>query len=78
MDESKNEAGWLIRDTSNKIRGPFKQAEIVQLIKRGQLKGKTELSRANSYWFAIEEKNELGRFLPEFGGGKPPPEQPTQ
>ncbi len=72
------EWGWLIRDTGNRIRGPFKQAEIVQLIKKGQLKGKTEVSRANSYWFAIEEKTELARFLPEFNGGKPPPEQPTQ
>lgn len=72
------ELGWLIRDTGNRIRGPYKQAEIVQLIKKGQLRGKTEISRANSYWFAIEEKTELGRFLPEFNGGKPPPEQPTQ
>jgi len=77
MDENQ-ELGWLIRDNSNRIRGPFKQNEIVQLIKKGQLKGKTEISRANSYWFAIEEKAELGRFLPEFNGGKPPPEQPTQ
>jgi tetratricopeptide (TPR) repeat protein len=77
MDESQD-LGWLIRDNSNRIRGPFKQAEIVQLIKKGQLKGKTEISRANSYWFAIEEKAELGRFLPDFNGGKPPPEAPTQ
>src|SRR3990167_924379 len=76
MDE--RELGWLIRDNTNRIRGPFKQIEIVQLIKKGQLKGKTEISRANSYWFAVEEKVELGRFLPEFNGGKPPPEQPTQ
>lgn len=76
MDDQ--ELGWLIRDTSNRIRGPLKQSEIVALIKRGQLKGKTELSRANSYWFAVEEKTELARFLPEFGGGKPAPEQPTQ
>jgi tetratricopeptide (TPR) repeat protein len=76
MDDQ--DLGWLIRDTSNRIRGPFKQAEVVSLIKRGQLKGKTELSRANSYWFAIEEKVELGRFLPEFNGGRPAPEAPTQ
>lgn len=77
MDELQD-LGWLIRDNSNRIRGPFKQSEIVQLIKKGQLKGKTEISRANSYWFAIEEKAELGRFFPEFNGGKPPPEAPTQ
>ncbi len=77
MDESQD-LGWLIRDNSNRVRGPFKHAEIVQLIKKGQLKGKTEISRANSYWFAIEEKTELGRFFPEFNGGKPPPEAPTQ
>jgi tetratricopeptide (TPR) repeat protein len=77
MDEDQ-ELGWLVRDTSNRIRGPFKTPEIVQMIKKGQLKGKTEVARANSYWFAIEEKVELGRFIPEFNGGKPPPEQPTQ
>ena len=77
MDEQQD-LGWLIRDNSNRIRGPFKQSEIVQLIKKGQLKGKTEISRANSYWFAIEEKAELARFFPEFNGGKPPPEAPTQ
>lgn len=77
MDEQQ-ELGWLIRDNSNRIRGPFKQTEIIQLIKKGQLKGKTEISRANSYWFAIEEKVELARFFPEFNGGRPPPEQPTQ
>jgi tetratricopeptide (TPR) repeat protein len=78
MDETNDQLGWLIRDTSNRIRGPFKQSEIVQLIKKGQLKSKTEIARANSYWFAIEEKTELARFLPEFNGGRPPPEQPTQ
>jgi tetratricopeptide (TPR) repeat protein len=76
MDEQ--ELGWLVRDTGNRIRGPFKQAEIVQMIKKGQLRGKAEIARANSYWFAIEEKPELARFFPEFNGGKPPPEQPTQ
>lgn len=77
MDEAQD-LGWLIRDNGNRIRGPFKQSEIVQLIKKGQLKGKTEIARANTYWFAVEEKAELARFFPEFNGGKPPAEQPTQ
>lgn len=79
MSEVRDSAdGWLIRDNGNRIRGPFKQSEIVNLIKKGQLKGKTEISRANSYWFAIEEKAELGKFFPEFNGGRPAAEQPTQ
>lgn len=64
---------WMIRDSSNKIRGPFKQSEVVQLIKKGQLKGKSEISRANAYWFSLDEKAELARFLPELGIAAPEP-----
>lgn len=71
------ELGWLIRDNSNVIRGPFKYGEVLQLIKKGQLKGKTEVSRANSYWFAMEEKAELGRFFPELGIKAPEQTQMT-
>ena len=77
MNENQ-ESSWLIRDTSNHIRGPFRQAEIVAMVKKGQLKGKMEISRANSYWFSIEEKVELARFFPEFNHGQPVPEAPTQ
>lgn len=67
---------WLVRDGSNVIRGPFKHAEILQLIKKGQLKGKSEISRANAYWFSLDEKAEVARFFPELGIKAP--EQPTQ
>lgn len=70
---------WLIRDLSNVIRGPFKHQEVLNLIKKKQLKNKTEISRANSYWFAVEEKTELARFFPELGLAAPPAEEaPTQ
>jgi hypothetical protein len=75
-NETKNELGWLIRDTSNAIRGPFPHGEVLQLIKKNQLKAKTEISRANSYWFAVEEKAELAKFFPELG--LKAPEQNTQ
>ncbi len=58
---------WLIRDNTNVIRGPFAHNEVLQLIKKGQLKGKVEISQANSYWFAIEEQEELAKFFPELG-----------
>lgn len=74
--ETNEELGWLIRDSSNTVRGPFSRAEISQLIKKGQLKGKTEISRANSYWFAIDEKPEVARFFPELGIA--PPQEETQ
>jgi predicted Zn-dependent protease len=77
MDET-NEPIWLIRDSSNRIRGPFRQAEVLQMIRKGSLKGKTEISRSNSYWFAIEEKNELARFFQEFNEGGQQSEAPTQ
>jgi len=50
---------------------------VLQLIKKGQLKGKTEVSRANSYWFAMEEKAELARFFPELGINVPEQTQMT-
>jgi tetratricopeptide (TPR) repeat protein len=74
MNES--ELGWLIRDNLNTIRGPFNHSEVLQLLKKGQLKSKTEISRANSYWFAVEEKAEVARFFPELGIKVD--EQPTQ
>lgn len=75
-----NDLGWMLRDHTNVVRGPFTHAEVLNLIKKGQLKGKSEVARANSYWFSIEEKNEVARFFPELGGGKPAEEteQPTQ
>lgn len=80
MTQQLNELGWMLRDHTNVVRGPFTHAEVLNLIKKGQLKGKSEVARANSYWFAIEEKNEVARFFPELGGGKPveEAEQPTQ
>jgi tetratricopeptide (TPR) repeat protein len=58
---------WLIRDNTNVIRGPFSHHEVLQLIKKGQLKAKTEVATANSYWFALEEKVEVAKFFPELG-----------
>ncbi|RZA09775.1 MAG: tetratricopeptide repeat protein [Proteobacteria bacterium] len=78
MSELNNEhLGWLIRDQSNRIRGPFPRQEVLQLLKKNQLKIKTEISRSNSYWFSLEEKVEIARFFPELGGPSPAPE-PTQ
>ncbi|MGZ3695698.1 MAG: tetratricopeptide repeat protein [Bdellovibrionota bacterium] len=75
--DNKDQDSWLIRDLSNVIRGPYKHQEVLNLIKRKQLKNKTEISRANSYWFAVEEKAELARFFPELGL-EAPPEQEKQ
>lgn len=75
MSDFNDQLGWLIRDTSNVIRGPFPRNEILQLIKKGQLKAKTEISRANSYWFSMEEKVEISRFFPELGGPRPPDDE---
>ncbi len=54
---------WLIRDPNNTLRGPYTHAEISQFINKKALRPKTEISQANSYWFAIEEKTELDRFF---------------
>lgn len=64
MNEEKNRS-WLIRDNTNVIRGPYRQAEVANLIKKGQLKGKTEVACANSYWFTLDEKAEVAKFFPE-------------
>lgn len=68
-----NDLQWMVRDSSNVIRGPYAHGEVLQLIKKGQIRGKTEISRANSYWFALEEKAELARFFPELGIKAPEP-----
>ncbi|MCO5143967.1 MAG: hypothetical protein M9962_12830, partial [Oligoflexia bacterium] len=77
MTEENKDLGWLIRDTTNVIRGPFSYHEVLQLLKKKQLKNKTEISRANSYWFALEEKPELFKFFPELNDGSVA-ESPTQ
>jgi tetratricopeptide (TPR) repeat protein len=78
MDQNKDTLGWLIRDTTNVIRGPFRHQEVLQLIKKGQLKGKTEIARANAYWFSLDEKAELGKFFPELGIATPSQDVQTQ
>lgn len=75
MNEEKNRA-WLIRDNTNVIRGPYSQIEVANLIKKGQLKGKTEVACANSYWFTLDEKAEVAKFFPELN--LKVPEQATQ
>jgi tetratricopeptide (TPR) repeat protein len=75
MNEEKSRS-WLIRDNTNVIRGPYSQTEVANLIKKGQLKGKTEVACANSYWFALDEKAEVAKFFPELN--LKVAEQPTQ
>ena len=77
MSETNTELNWLIRDPNNKVRGPFPRSEILSQLKKGVLKSKVELSCANTYWFALEEKPELYRFFPELGTGRAD-ESPTQ
>ena len=77
MDDKKIEPNWLIRDISNNVRGPYTNTEILNLIKKGIIRGKSEICKSNSYWFTLEEKNEVGRFFPELFGGSAS-EVPTQ
>lgn len=65
MAEMSKEPEWLIRDNTNVVRGPYSAREVLQLLKKGQLKGKTELCKANSYWFYVDERVELERFFPD-------------
>ncbi|NUM88309.1 MAG: hypothetical protein HUU37_03810 [Bdellovibrionales bacterium] len=65
MVELSHEPEWLIRDNTNVIRGPYFAREVLQLLKKGQLKGKNELCKANSYWFYVEERSELEKFFPD-------------
>lgn len=61
---------WLVRETDNRIHGPYSRKEILKQLKEKKIKGKTEISQANSYWFGAFEKEELEKFFPEFGGTK--------
>lgn len=79
MNSKPEQPSWLIRDNRNVIRGPVTNAEILQLLKKGNLKGKTEICCANNYWFGVDEKTELAKFFPELSGGKvAQPENATQ
>jgi tetratricopeptide (TPR) repeat protein len=59
---------WMIRTQSNEVLGPFRRSDVLAKLKAGELKGKTELCCANSYWFFVDERTEVERFFPESTG----------
>jgi tetratricopeptide (TPR) repeat protein len=62
---------WLIRDLTNSISGPIAREDILQQLKSLKIRGKMEISAANTYWFAVDEKQELFKFFPELGDSGP-------
>lgn len=56
---------WLVRDARNLVWGPVSRKELIELLRQDKLKPKTEISQSQSYWFYIEEKREVLKFLPE-------------
>lgn len=70
MNAQSESLDWLVRDNHNFIHGPYSHEKILQMLKKGQLRTKTEIAKANSYWFSIDEKAEVLRFFPELGDGK--------
>jgi hypothetical protein len=54
---------WLVRTAQNLIAGPYTQAQIIQLIRDGQLSLQDEICPANGYWIFLHERDEVKRAL---------------
>ncbi len=68
-NQNLEQENWLIRSKDNIVSGPFGKKQILQMIKAGELKGKTELAPANSFWFYCDEKQLLEQYFPELAPG---------
>lgn len=54
---------WLIRTQSNHIMGPLRKDRIIELFRKGSIRGDDEICSGNGYWFHIKEKPLLERYL---------------
>lgn len=54
---------WLIRTKENLIAGPYTTEQVRKLVREGQLSNLDELCQANQYWFQLQERDELKKFL---------------
>ncbi len=67
-------AKWLVRTSNLKLMGPFSYGELCQLIHDRQVGLNDEVCPSNSYWFYLNERHEVKRWLgveiPRARGGR--------
>lgn len=54
---------WLIRTSKKQILGPVSREKVIELIEKGALVDKDEITRGNGYWFQLREKDLLDKYL---------------
>ena len=54
---------WLIRTSKKQILGPVSRDKVIELIEKGALVDKDEITRGNGYWFQLREKDLLDKYL---------------
>lgn len=54
---------WLLRTAKNRISGPFTADRIRQMIAKGEIGLEDEICQANHYWFFLQERAEVRKFL---------------
>lgn len=50
---------WLVRTARGMISRPMSQDELIGLLRQGQLTPQDEICKANSYWIALHETQEV-------------------
>ncbi len=57
------ESQWLIRNISGQIIGPVTKTELKRFIDHGKFQLDSEICPENSYWFTIDDLDELQKFF---------------
>ena len=56
---------WLIRTAQNQILGPVAKQKLLEFIQKGALGLLDEVSSGNGYWFSLNEKDLVEKYLYE-------------
>ena len=54
---------WLIRTKGRQILGPVSKEKLLEFVKKGALSPQDEVSSGNGYWFYINEKELVDKYL---------------
>lgn len=54
---------WLIRTSKKQILGPVSREKVIELIEKGALSDKDEVTKGNGYWFHLRERDLLDKYL---------------
>lgn len=54
---------WLIRTKNRQILGPVTKEKLLEFVKKGALSPQDEVTSGNGYWFYINEKDLVDKYL---------------